>query len=43
MVTLFNNLFGQRPNRKKNIDNVVQYSLVHFSRSVSKDSIKVTA
>ena len=39
----FNSLFGQRPKRIKNIDNVVQYSLVHFSRAVSKDSIKVTA
>ncbi|OUW38126.1 MAG: hypothetical protein CBD44_01885 [Flavobacteriaceae bacterium TMED184] len=43
VATLFNNYFGQNPKRKKNVDNVVQYSLVYFSRAVSKDSIKVTA
>ena len=34
---------AQRSKRNQNMDNVGKYSLVYFSRPISKDSIKVTA
>ena len=34
---------AQRSKRNQNMDNVGKYSLVSFSRPISKDSIKVTA
>ena len=39
----FNNAFSQRTKRKNAIGNINKFNLVHFSRPVSKDSIKMTA
>ncbi|MBT4248711.1 hypothetical protein HOD84_00030, partial [bacterium] len=36
-------IFGQRSKRNKSLSNVGSYSLLEFSRAISKDSILVTA